>query len=136
MTKFQLSGLQLNILETALGLLGGFGSYLTTHLANFPVSDQMLVSIIGLAIGYFVADVLAELKGQSVTAATVISQVQQVYTPAIQSQLQAKIKATVTDPSQQAIALAVLQEVDLALASYTPPSPLSQAVAASKPATP
>jgi hypothetical protein len=133
--KLQLTAGELNAFETLLGFIGGVGSYLSSHLASFPMVDQGIIGVIGLALGYFAADALAEEQGKPVTAATVEGQVANLYTPAIQAQLKAKIVATVTDPAQQQIALAVLAEVDLALASAPPVSPLAQAVAASK-ATP
>ena len=129
MTKFQLSAGELNAFQSILGFLVAGSAFMVAHVSSFPLAYQGAASLGGLIIGYFAADAMAVLKGQTLTAATIIAQGQAVYTPAIQTELQNKIKATVTNPTYQAIALATLAEVDLALSSYVPPSPLAQAVA-------
>jgi len=127
--KIVLTQNEKNFTSTLATVLAMIASWLIANAASFPTKYQILIPLVGGALGYTAEDLLTVAQGGTVTPATLASQGVALYTPAVQAALVAKVKATVTNPTYQAIALATLAEVDLALAAVTPASPLAAAVA-------
>lgn len=109
----QLTAGQKNIVDTLLLAVGALAGFLTSNGSVFPVKYQPFVTIIGAGLGYFASDALTFVDtGVAPSSATLGAQATSLWKGGVRDQIIAEINAKVTDPTQRAIALAVIAEID------------------------
>lgn len=137
MAKLVLTQGQQDALKSFLMVVGIFAGILVDAATSVGAPWNYIFPIAGPVIGHIATDLsTVATTGTTPSVTQVATDIAPLWSGVIKAQAEAEVKKYVTDPTQQALALAVIGTVDQkiqALAPQTPVSPLA-ALAAAKPA--